>query len=449
MEYDLVIIGAGPGGYIPAIRAGQAGLRTALVEKSHLGGMCLNWGCVAARSMQENARFFDRVKKAYRYGIEGVEPDRVEFSWKNALERTRRIVLRLARGIAQLLEKNRVEVYRGLASIEGENLVVTDGGRRIMGRNIIIATGSRPESFPVNLPGDMVMEIDQLFRSETVPHSVAVAGDNPTAVEIAQLLSLTGRSVTLLLSGESFPAMGDPYVAGFIHRLVKESEISLMMKSPVEGAWDGGVVAGGKKILCGTLVNCRRRLPVLPQANLPIKTDDDGFIVTDEFCRTSIPNIYAVGDVNGRSTLALGASAQGITAVNHILGIKQAVDYSLVPFNLYTYPEVAWIGKTEPEIKKAGINYRVTEYSFASNAKAYMEDDTDGFIRILSDRSHGGILGVQIASIHATDLISEASVIMQMEGTIFDMSRILHAHPTISEVFTEAGAMAVDSYREG
>ena len=433
MDYDLIIIGAGPAGYVAAIRAGQAGLKTAIIEKKQVGGMCLNWGCIPSKAMLESAKYFSRLSMASDFGVEGLDPKKLSFSWEKGVKRSERIVRRLTKGVEFLLKKNNVEIIAGTASLEGEGTVVVDN-RNLSAKNIIIATGSYPRPLPFKVHEKKILNLENLFSLKEIPQKLLVTGEGPVAAEVSQLLALIGKDVTLLKTSDKvFPALDD-YLNTYITRRFETMKIKVIEGSQGFDSVNVGDYEG--------IVNCMPRKGIRPTGSL--KPDAaDSFYVTDEHFMTSIKGVYAVGDVNGRSIYAHAASAQALAAVNHILGITETMETERVPLTIYTDPEIAQIGRTEQQLTADGIEYKVNEFPLSANGKALTEGNPEGILRIISEPKYGEVLGVQIISHNATDMISEAAAYMAVESTVFDVARTMHAHPTISEVFLEAGSDAV------
>lgn len=430
MDYDLIIIGAGPAGYVAGIRAGQAGLKTVLIEKKHVGGMCLNWGCIPSKAMLESAKYFSRLGLAADFGVEGLDTKQLSFNWEKAVKRSERIVRRLTKGVEYLLKKNNVEIISGTASLEAADTVVADN-RKLTAKNIIIATGSYPRPLPFKVNDDKIVNLESFFSMKEIPHKLLVVGEGPVSAEICQLLSLIGKDVTLVKTAEKvFPALDD-YLNAYINRRFDSLKIRI-----IEGASSDYSSLNLDEY--GGIVNCMPRRGIKPAGAL--KPDErESFYITDEHFMTSVKGVYAVGDVNGRSIYAHAASAQALAAVNHILGITETMETGRVPLTLYTDPEIAQIGKTEKQLKDEGVDYKVNEFPMSANGKALTEGNPEGTLRIISEPKYGEVLGVQIISHNATDLISEAAAYMAVESTVWDVARTMHAHPTISEVFLEAG----------
>lgn len=433
MDYDLIIIGAGPAGYVAGIRAGQAGLKTAIIEKKHVGGMCLNWGCIPSKAMLESAKYFSRLSMAADFGVEGLDIKKLSFNWEKGVKRSERIVRRLTKGVEFLLKKNNVEIISGTASIEGEGIVVVDK-RNLSAKNIIIATGSYPRPLPFKIAENKILNLESFFSLKEIPKKLLVAGEGPVAAEVSQLLALIGKDVTLLKTAEKiFPALDD-FMENFISRKLDSMKIIIIEGKAGFDSLNFDEYDG--------IVNCMPRKGIKPTGVL--KPDSvDSFYVTDEHFMTSVKGVYAVGDVNGRSIYAHAASAQALAAVNHILGITETMETERVPLTVYTEPELAQIGKTEQQLTAGGTEYKVNEFPLSANGKALTEGQSEGILRILSEPKYGEVLGVQIIAHNATDLISEASAYMAVESTVWDVAHTMHAHPTISEVFLEAGSDAV------
>ncbi|MFA6924859.1 MAG: dihydrolipoyl dehydrogenase [Bacteroidales bacterium] len=447
MKYDVVIIGSGPAGYVAAIRAGQVGLKTVIVEKDKIGGMCLNWGCIPSKSIIESAKLYRKIKhEASSFGITGLDANNIGFDWNQSIKRTNVIVKKLTAGINFLLKKNGVEIINGTAKIISGNSVLIDN-RLIEADNVIIATGSNQEKINSSLPENLIVEISQLFKEREVPNNIVVFGQNTVAIELAQLFNLIEKNVTLLVPDKKIMPLADDYISEYVRNLLLKSGVKIIfdIDSNLNGFEynEGNMIANEIKIPCDILINSKMRRSLVPESDVVINVEN-GFIVTDENLRTNVPSIFAIGDVNGKSYFAHIASAEGLHVINHIKGVEEKINFKKFPLNMYTVPEVAQIGYNENELKKNEIDYKVSEFSLASNGKAMTEGDNVGFIRILSENKYGEVLGVQIVAPHATDMIAEAAAFMQVESTVYDVAKTVHAHPTISEIFMEAGLEAVD-----
>jgi dihydrolipoamide dehydrogenase len=442
MKYDVAIIGAGPGGYVAAIRAGQTGLKTVLAEKENIGGMCLNWGCIPTKAMLESAKRFTQAKEADKFGVGGIDKKKLFFDWSAALKRAERITRKLTKGVEFLLTKNGVEIIKGSAVIESAKSVSAEN-RLLEAENIIIATGSRPSPLPESIPPDKQLEIYDLLKLKEIPKNMAVYGEGPNAAEIAQIFALTGVVVSLLVPGEKLFPGAEGFLSDFIVKQLNKDGVKILFNVKISGYADGAVVIGDEKLKADYVVNANQRAAVLPESKIKLETEN-GFLKVDEYMRTNEQTVFAAGDVNGISSLAHAASAQGLHIINCINGSKEPMDHSKYPMNIYTYPEIAQIGLTERQLRENGIEYKISEFPLSANGKAMIEDEIEGRIRLLSETKYGEVLGVSIIAPHATDMIAEAAVLMSMEGTVFDLANVIHAHPTVSEVFLEAGMAGVD-----
>lgn len=455
MDYDLVIIGAGPGGYVAAIRAGQTGLKTAVIEKTKVGGMCLNWGCIPTKALLESAKRLQAVKDAAAFGVDGIDKKQLSFNWEKAVSRVDRIVKRLVKGVEFLLKKNGVKLITGKAAVNADKSVSVENVL-LTAKNIIIGTGSRPAKLGVSIPADVLVEVEGLLNLKELPGNVVVLGNGPHAVELAQFFKLVDSKVTLVSQEETLIPNADPFISAYAEKMLNKSRVDVLLSAAIKGFENGELLleiesdekeAGKtvKKVACDKLVNASVRTAVVPESAVSLEMEH-GFLRVDDYLRTSEADIYAVGDVNGRSIFAHAASAQGLYVVNRINGIHQDAlfDVSRFPINIYTSPEIAQVGLTETQVGQLNAGYKVSEFPLSANGKALTEGAGEGLVRMLSDRKYGEVLGVQIIAPHATDMIAEASLIMQMEGTVHDVSQTVHAHPTISEIFMEAGFDAFD-----
>jgi len=443
MKYDIIIIGAGPAGYVAAIRAAQTGLKTALVEKNNLGGMCLNWGCIPTKSIIESAKMYTKVLSAAEFGVDGIEPDKISFNWEKAKKRAQKIAMRLKAGITFLMKKNGVEVINGEAVIKSANSISVEN-RTLETNTIVIATGSYPAPVEFVENNEKIIQLDKLFGEKELAKNLVVYGRGAVAIELTQFFNLIGKNVTLVSPDSDVIPRTDAFLSDYALKTLKSRKVNVIV-STQKAAWtDGNLHIDGQNIACDNIINCSFRKAVVPKSDIEIKLDSNGFIATNEAFETNVKGIYAIGDVNGKSYLAHIASAQGISVVNSLKGIATNFNFDNFPINIYTYPEMAQIGKTEQALKTEGIAYKISQFPLSANGKAQTEGQSEGLIRLLYDEKYGQVLGVQIIADNATDMIAEASAYMQIEGTIYDVASTIHAHPTVSEIFMEAGFEAVD-----
>ncbi len=443
-NFDLIIVGAGPAGYVAAIRAGQLGINIGLVEKSSIGGMCLNWGCIPSKALIESAKLFGKIGSARQFGIEGINAKELSFNWKKAISRKDRLVNRLVKGVEFLLKKNNVEVITGEARITGPTeLKVGDGS--YSADKIIIATGSRPNRDAIkNVDPEKVIEIDEFYEKDDLPESLLVFGGNPAAVETAYILKTIGKKTSLVTPDKVPAPFLDDSLTEYMADKLKKSGIKAYYESEITKQAEGGVYAGDDFIECDLVINCADRKPVLPEIEgIDLKITPEGKIEVDDSLKTSVDSIYAIGDVTGQMFAHIG-SAQGLAAVNDIAGIKREIDYRKLPINIYLDPEVSSVGYCEAELKDKGIEYKVGEFPMSANGKAMIEGYMEGFVKVLAESKYGEVMGVHIVAPNATDMIAEAVSIMRLEGTLEDVGEVVHAHPTVSETVMEAVFKAMD-----
>ena len=442
--YDLIIIGGGPAGYVGAIRAAQLGMNVALVEKNKMGGMCLNWGCIPSKAYIETAKLFARLAKAKSFGIEGVKAKDIMVNWKKMVSRKDRIVMRLVKGVEYLMKKNKVTIINGEARFTGKDKIQVSESEYSADK-FLICTGSRPEEFPYadKVDEKKLVEIDQFFTLNEVPDNFLIDGFSVNAAEIAQMLKLIGKEVTVFTDREEFVFYLDESLREFVTDKFKKSGIKIFTNATVTKDAKDGVYLGDEFVKCDMIINSRHRLPVLPDLGPNELELERGAIKTDEFMQSSSENIYAAGDVAGQY-FAQTASAMATVAVNHMNGIKQKLDLSKMPRNIYTFPEMATAGMTEEELKQKGIEYKVGKFPLSVNGKAMIEGETEGFVKILSETKYGEVMGVHIVAPDATDMIAEAVMAMSLESTVEDVAQVVHAHPTVSETMLEAAFVAED-----
>lgn len=438
MDYDVIIIGSGPGGYVSAIRAGQTGLKTLVIDKKYIGGMCLNWGCIPTKSLIESAKTYHKVMHAIDFGITGVNPEGIGFDWMKAVSRTETVVKRLTKGIEYLWKKDGVDFILGEAKITGQNSV-TVNNQVIQAKNIIIATGSKPGR--IELP-ESIIELEELLAQGDLPIKPVLYGRGAITVEIAQLFKLLDRSPIIVSDDDPLIPGLDDAMNSWILKKLKKDKIQVLAQSDISYI-DGKMHYKGERLDYDAVLNTSLRRAIMPEIYTEIATRD-GYVVTDENFMTSIPGIYAIGDVNGRSYLAHAASAQGLSVIDHLHGHKREYDDEKIPINIYSQPEMAQVGITEQAAKQRGIEILVKEYPLTANGKALAEGNAEGLIRMIYEPKYKQVIGVQIVADNATDMIAEAGVMLELEGTIYDLANTVHAHPTVSEVFMEVSSAAAE-----
>ncbi|MCB5251425.1 MAG: FAD-dependent oxidoreductase [Candidatus Cloacimonadaceae bacterium] len=433
MTYDLIIIGSGPAGYVAAIRAGQTGLKTLIIDRKYVGGMCLNWGCIPTKSLLESAKMMKKVRSAHEFGIAGIQADQLSFDWPQALKRTNQVVAKLTRGIEYLWKKNGVEFLKAEAKILSATQVQAD--KRIFeAKNILIATGSRPASQEL-FEGSI--DLEDLYSLKELPKAPLLYGRGGHLIELAQFFALIGSNPVIIAADLPLIPPLDEALESFIQRKLKKDKIPVLTVAESQ-IKKGMILSKGQEYPFDKVLNVSYRAAVLPPMDLELELDN-GYIKTDRSHETSVKGIYAAGDVSGKSFVAHAASAQAMEVIEAIQGIAPPQEQRRYPINIYTDPELAQIGLTESQIKAQGIPYEVNQHPLTANAKALAEGSSEGFIRVLYETKYHQVLGVQIAAEHATDLISEAGILMELEGTSYDLARTIHAHPTVAEIYMDAG----------
>jgi dihydrolipoamide dehydrogenase len=455
--YDVAIIGSGPAGYTAAIRAGQYGLKTALIEKDgFLGGTCLHVGCIPTKALLFNAELWDRLKDAKEFGIEGV--DSRKFNWAAIQERKSKIVAKHAKGLEFLMRKNKVETIRGYGKLTGpaQNGVLTvevsNPGKvtAIKTKNVILATGSEARMLPGLKPDDRILTNIEILELEQVPKSLVVVGAGAVGVEFASIYRSFGSEVTILEMLPRLVPIEDEDVSKELARVYRKRGINFFTSAKVEKVdkVKSGIVvtvsAEGKqqKIEAEHILIAVGRKPLTENVGLE-KTrvqSDRGFIKTNEWMQTGEPGVYAIGDiVLGTPQLAHVGAMEGIVAVAKIAGKEdKPIDLQKIPNCTYCHPEIGSVGLTEAKAKELGHNVKVGKFPFTANSRASIVGQHEGFIKIVSDAKYGEILGVHIIGPQATELIAEAVAAMELEGTVEDLMWTIHAHPTLAEAMLDA-----------
>jgi dihydrolipoamide dehydrogenase len=450
-EFDVAIIGSGPGGYVAAIRAGIVGLKTALIEKDpFLGGTCLHRGCIPTKALLHTAELFDEIKKSREVGID-VSGATLDIARVHA--RKQAIVDKLSKGIAFLMKKRKVEVFTGLGSFEDAGTIRIaggDGAETIRARHVIIATGSAPSHLPHIKPnGTTIVDSDMVLRMVEIPASMAVIGSGAVGTEFASVFASYGSDVHLIELLPRLLPIEDEECSVQLERSLKARGIKCYTATEVTEAHPkkDGVALALKKSDGVTALEVARvlvatgRRPVLEGLrHEAVGVAMNGrYIAVDEFMRTSVPTIYAIGDVVATPALAHVASREGTLAVDHIAGRHvQTINYLAVPNCTYSHPEVASVGLTERAAREAGHDVRVGKFPFSALGKAMIVGDTGGFVKIVADRRYDEVLGVHIIGPKATELIAEATLGIKMEATVEEIANTIHAHPTLAEAMLEA-----------
>ena len=448
-EFDLAVIGAGPGGYVAAIRASQLGLKTAIVERDALGGVCLNWGCIPSKALLKNAEVMSYVKRADEFGLKF---DNFTADYSVAIDRSRKVVERNVRGVAYLLRKNQVKHITGAASLKGEGMVeVAPEGRRVQARNIIIATGARPRSIPsLPLDGERVITSKEAIVQGALPRSILVVGGGAIGLEFAYLYRTYGVEVTI---AELLPRLA-PNEDEEISRQVERAFTRRHRIKVLTGAGVNGVVPGAdgldvtidqgsqtQTVACDQVlvaVGVQPNSENLGLEALGVATQS-GYIQVDDRMATNVPGIYAIGDVTGKLALAHVASAQATAAVEGIAGQEvQPLDYAQMPRATYCHPQIASFGLTEAQATEAGYDVRVGKFNVQANGKALGMGEIDGLAKLVVDSRYGELLGAHLVGPEVTELLGELSLTRLLEGTTLELGWLVHAHPTISEIIKEA-----------
>ena len=464
-EFDVVVIGAGPGGYVAAIRCAQLGMKVACVDEwktpqgiPSLGGTCLNVGCIPSKALLESSENFERV--SHDFLLHGITASGVQLDVEKMLARKDKIVTDFTSGIAQLFKKNKVSALQGRATLlgrEGETWRVgVAGGEEIRAKHVIIATGSTPRALS-QAPLDDVHIVDNsgALAFTAVPKRLAIIGAGVIGLELGSVWRRLGSEVTILEAVPAFMPAADDQIAKEALRAFTKQGLKIHLgaqidkvastKKEVTISWRDAQ-GGAQVLLADKLIVAVGRVPNttgLGAIESGLKLDAAGRIEVDEHCRSNLPNVYAVGDVVRGPMLAHKASEEGVMVAEIIAGQAGHCDLNLVPWVMYASPEIAWVGKTEQQLKKDGVAYKAGQFPFMANGRARALGDTMGFVKILADAASDRILGVHIIGAMASELIQQSVLAMSFSASSEDLARTIHAHPSLSEVIHEA-ALAVD-----
>jgi dihydrolipoamide dehydrogenase len=456
-DFDLIVIGAGPGGYVAAIRAAQLGLRTAVVEKDErLGGTCLLRGCIPTKQLLHTAELLDQIRDASEQGIEVGEP-RLDID--KAIDRKEEVVAKNARGVEFLFKKNGVERIHGrgrLAGAEAVEVEAPGGGRtRYEAKHVLVATGSVPREIPpAPTDGERILHSDHVLELREVPESMIVLGAGAVGTELGSIFRSFGTEITLVEMLPRVLPLEDAEVSKELERALRKRGMKLETGTKLAAAerTESGVRVtlqgekGEKTLEAAKLLVAVGRAPVsrdLGLAEAGVEIDDRGYVRVDEHCRTAAPSVYAIGDVIDTPWLAHVASHEGILAVEHMAGRPvRPIDYDLTPFVTFCDPEVAHVGLTEAQAKERGHEVVTGKFPFTALGKAVIVGKTAGFVKIVRETKYDQVLGVHIVGVHATDLIAEACAALHLETTNQELIETIHAHPTLGEAIHEAAHAA-------
>ncbi|WP_353315508.1 dihydrolipoyl dehydrogenase [Candidatus Albibeggiatoa sp. nov. NOAA] len=464
-DYNVIVIGAGPAGYVAAIRCAQLGMKTACIEKwknpqgkNVLGGTCLNVGCIPSKALLDSSHHYHDIQ--HNYADHGISCDNPQIDISKMMARKDKVVGALTQGIVGLFKKNKVTRIEGMAKLAGsKNVEVTaeDGSKQtISADNIIIASGSVPVDIPV-APADnnLIVNSTGALNFDAVPKRLGVIGAGAIGLELGSVWGRLGAEVTVLEAMPDFLASADRKIAAAALKSLKGQGLDIQLGAKVTGTVINGdevtVSYTDKKgeaqqIVVDKLIVAVGRKPYtddLGLENVGIQTDERGFIPVDANRKTSADDIFAVGDVIGGPMLAHKGSEEAVMVAERLAGQKSEMHYDIMPWVIYTYPEIAWVGMTEEQAKDKGHKCKVGQFPFAAIGRAHAHGDVTGMVRMIADADTDAVLGVHIFGISASELLAEAVLAMEFEASSEDFARTIHAHPTLAEAMHEAG-LAVD-----
>lgn len=455
MDYDLIVIGSGPGGYVAAIRASQLGLKTAIVERESLGGICLNWGCIPTKALLKSAQVFEYLTHAADYGVK-VSSGEVDF--ESVIKRSRGVADGMSKGVQFLMKKNKIEVLMGTGKLTQKNTVevkAADGaGKTYTAKHIIIATGGRSRELPnIKQDGLKVIGYRQAMNLPRQPKSMIVVGSGAIGIEFAYFYNAIGTKVTVVEFLDNVVPLEDEEVSKQLSRILKKQGIEIMTSSNVESVDSSGEVckvnvktpSGNVSLeaeIVLSAVGISTNIEGIGLEELGVKTDR-GKVLVDDYYKTNIEGIYAIGDIVKGQALAHVASAEGIICVEKISGLHpEPLNYNNIPGCTYCSPEIASVGYTEKAAKEAGYEIKVGKFPFSASGKAAAAGAKDGFVKVIFDAKYGEFLGAHMLGHNVTEMIAEVVTARKLETTGHDIIKSVHPHPTMSEAVMEAAAEA-------
>lgn len=458
-NHDIAIIGGGPGGYVAAIKAAQSGKKVCLIEKGELGGVCLNQGCIPTKTLLKSVEVLNSLRKCQEYGVEGVDSSKAIVNMEKLQRRKYSIVKKLTGGVDFLLKANGVKVFKGSARFIDKNTLQI-GEEIIKADNIIIATGSKPTKLPIPISGGEncpchvpcttrdtcapIITSEEALEISEIPPAIVIIGGGVIGIEFAYFFAHLGSKVTVLEMMDHILPMVDEEITAEVDKMLQSLGIKILTGTKVSKIVGNKVyyqyMGDEKGVEASKILMAVGRVPNTEELNietLGIKMNRQA-IAVDEFLRTNIPGIYAIGDVNGVSMLAHTASMEGIIAVENILGKKYKMDYAKIPSCIYLQPEIAAVGLTEKQAREKYGEITVGKFPLSANGKATVEGETKGMVKVIIEPVYNEILGVHMYGIHATDMISEIVLAMNLESTAEEIIFSVHPHPTLSEIIPEA-----------
>ncbi|MGK0295622.1 MAG: dihydrolipoamide dehydrogenase [Ulvibacter sp.] len=458
--YDVVVIGSGPGGYVAAIRSAQLGMKTAIIEKYNtLGGTCLNVGCIPSKALLDSSHHYEHAVK--HFADHGIEiPGEVKINFKKMIERKQGVVDMTTKGIEFLMTKNKIDVFNGLGSFkDATHVVITSekGEETIEAKNVIIATGSKPSTLPfITVDKERVITSTEALKLTEIPKHLVIIGGGVIGLELGQVYCRLGAEVSVVEYMDRIIPTMDGAQSKELMKAMKKQGVKFFLSHKVSGVSRKGdevsVTATDKKDkevtftgdYCLVSVGRRPYTDGLNLENAGVKVTERGMIDVNNHLQSNVANIYAIGDVIRGAMLAHKASEEGTLVAEVIAGQKPHIDYNLIPGVVYTWPEVASVGKTEEQLKEAGMEYKSGQFPMRALGRSRASGDIDGFVKILSDKKTDEVLGVHMVGARVADLIAEAVTAMEFRASAEDIARMSHAHPTYAEAVKEAALAATD-----
>lgn len=458
--YDVAVIGSGPGGYVAAIRCAQLGMKTAIIEKYNtLGGTCLNVGCIPSKALLDSSHHYeDAVKHFEEHGIE-VSGD-IKANLAKMIARKDAVVKQTCDGVKYLMDKNKIDVYQGIGAFKDATHITITGEEttEIEAKNTIIATGSKPASFPfIKLDKERVITSTEALKLKEIPKHLVIIGGGVIGLELGQVYKRLGAEVSVVEYMDRIVPGMDKAVSKELQKVLKKQKMKFYTSHKVTNVETVGnevvINAEDKKgnpvemkgDYCLVSVGRRPFTDGLGLENAGVKVDERGMVETNDHLQTNVANIYAIGDVVKGAMLAHKAEEEGVFVAETLAGQKPHIDYNLIPGVVYTWPEVAAVGKTEEELKEAGIAYKAGSFPMRALGRSRASMDLDGFVKVLADASTDEVLGVHMVGARAADMIAEAVTAMEFRASAEDISRMSHAHPTFTEAIKEAALAATDN----